>query len=268
MLPSRDRRRFLKGAAAAGAAVGLSDLSFLAGLPPVSAADLQPLPGVVPLRAEIEPLVRLLEDTPRNRLLEEVAVRVRGGLAYRDLLAALLLAGVRNVQPRPSVGFKFHAVLAVNSVHLAATASPESERWLPLSGRFFEHDSSLPASLDAIDDFDGWWPKNGGSDMVLHVAEIASRVPRLDPRSDLAEDLVPDTKSLGGLVADGRENGVDATGRHADQAFASWGVRQDRKPSTKEDLEDSLVDDDLLEAIIQPCPGPGTFGWNDRGECN
>ncbi len=37
MLPSRDRRRFLKGAAAAGAAVGLSDLSFLAGLPPVSA---------------------------------------------------------------------------------------------------------------------------------------------------------------------------------------------------------------------------------------
>lgn len=132
MLPSRDRRRFLKGAAAAGAAVGLSDLSFLAGLPPVSAADLQPLPGVVPLRAEIEPLVRLLEDTPRNRLLEEVAVRVRGGLAYRDLLAALLLAGVRNVQPRPSVGFKFHAVLAVNSVHLAVTASPESERWLPL----------------------------------------------------------------------------------------------------------------------------------------
>jgi len=132
MLPSRDRRSFLKGAAAAGAAVGLCDLAFLAGLPPVSAADLQPLPGVVPLRAEIEPLVRLLEDTSRNRLLEEVAVRVRGGLAYRDLLAALLLAGVRNVQPRPSVGFKFHAVLAVNSVHLAATASPETERWLPL----------------------------------------------------------------------------------------------------------------------------------------
>ena len=44
----------------------------------------------------------------------------------------MLLAGVRNVQPRPSVGFKFHAVLVVNSVHLAAMASPETERWLPL----------------------------------------------------------------------------------------------------------------------------------------
>jgi hypothetical protein len=132
MLSSGDRRRFLKRVAAAGAAVGLGDLSLPAGLPPVSAADLQPLAGVVPLRPEIEPLVRLLEDTPRDRVLEEVAIRVRNGLSFRDLLAALLLAGVRNVQPRPSVGFKFHAVLAVNSLHLAAAASPETERWLPL----------------------------------------------------------------------------------------------------------------------------------------
>jgi hypothetical protein len=132
MLAPANRRDFLRRVAAAGAAVGLCDLSPLAGLPPVSAAELQPLPGVVPLHPDIEPLVRLLEDTPRERLLEEVAARVRGGLAYRDVLAALLLAGVRNVQPRPSVGFKFHAVLVVPSVHLAATASPETERWLPL----------------------------------------------------------------------------------------------------------------------------------------
>jgi hypothetical protein len=47
------------------------------------------------------------------------------------LLAALLLAGVRNIQPRP-VGFKFHAVLVVNSAHLASLASPDSDRWLPI----------------------------------------------------------------------------------------------------------------------------------------
>lgn len=127
-----DRRSFLKRVAAAGAAAGASGPAFLAGLPPVSAADLEPLSGAVPLCPDIEPLVRLLEDTPRERLLEEVAQRVRGGLAYRDLMAALMLAGVRNVQPRPSVGFKFHAVLVVPSVHLAAKASPEAERWLPL----------------------------------------------------------------------------------------------------------------------------------------
>ena len=48
------------------------------------------------------------------------------------MLAALLLAGVRNVQPRPSVGFKFHAVLVVNSAHLASLASPDEHRWLPI----------------------------------------------------------------------------------------------------------------------------------------
>jgi hypothetical protein len=60
-----------------------------------------------------------------------VAVRIKQGLNYRELLAALLLAGVRNIQPRP-VGFKFHAVLVVNSAHLASIASPDSERWLPI----------------------------------------------------------------------------------------------------------------------------------------
>ncbi len=48
------------------------------------------------------------------------------------MLAALLLAGVRNIQPRPNVGFKFHAVLVVNSAHQAALAGPDSDRWLPL----------------------------------------------------------------------------------------------------------------------------------------
>src|SRR5207302_6411010 len=46
-------------------------------------------------------------------------------------LTALLLAGVRGIKPRP-VGFKFHAVLVVNSAHLASLASPDRERWLPL----------------------------------------------------------------------------------------------------------------------------------------
>src|SRR5262249_35351710 len=76
--------------------------------------------------------VRVLEETSRERLLDEVAGRIRGGTSYREVLAALLLAGVRNVQPRPSVGFKFHAVLVVNSAHLASLASPDSDRWLPI----------------------------------------------------------------------------------------------------------------------------------------
>jgi hypothetical protein len=63
--------------------------------------------------------------------LEEVAARIKRGLSYRELVAALLLAGVRNIQPRP-VGFKFHAVLVVNSARLASLSSPDSDRWLPI----------------------------------------------------------------------------------------------------------------------------------------
>src|SRR5882672_4843487 len=125
------RRGFLKTSAATGALLGLGDLGFLSRLPRVSAAEASVAPGVVRFNPDIEPLVRLLEDTPRDRLLEEVASRIRRGLTYREVLAALFLAGVRNIQPRP-VGFKFHAVLVVNAAHLASLASPDTERWLPI----------------------------------------------------------------------------------------------------------------------------------------
>src|SRR5256714_1896617 len=125
------RRRFLKTSAVAPLAFGLGDLGFLARLPRLSAAEASVTTNMVRFRPEIEPLVRLLEDTPRERLLEEMASHIRRGLTYREILAALLLAGVRNIQPRP-VGFKFHSVLVVNSAHLASLSSPDSDRWLPI----------------------------------------------------------------------------------------------------------------------------------------
>ena len=74
----------------------------------------------------------MLEETPRDRLLEEMAMRIVHGLSYREVVLALLLAGVRNIQPRPSVGFKFHAVLVVNAAHLASISGPDADRWLPI----------------------------------------------------------------------------------------------------------------------------------------
>jgi len=124
------RRDFLR-LTGNGALLTLGGVSFLSHLPDVSAAEAQVDPGMVRLHPEIEPLVRFIEETPRDRLLEEMASRIRKGLTYREVLAALLLAGVRNVQPRP-VGFKFHAVLVVNSAHLASLDSPDSDRWLPI----------------------------------------------------------------------------------------------------------------------------------------
>lgn len=132
MFKPSTRRHFLQAAAASGAFAGWGDLGFLGRLPAVTAAEAKLKTQMVQFRPEIEPLVRLLEDTPRDKLLEEVAAKIHGGTSYPEVLAALLLAGIRNVQPRPSVGFKFHAVLVVNSAHLASLASPDEHRWLPI----------------------------------------------------------------------------------------------------------------------------------------
>ncbi len=121
------RRHFL---ASSGALIG--DFAFLNGLAPVSAAETKSVANLVKVSDEIEPIVRLIESTSRKRLLEEVGSRVKSGkLSYREILAGLQLAGVRNVQPRP-VGFKFHSVLVVNSAHMASMASPDRDRWLPI----------------------------------------------------------------------------------------------------------------------------------------
>lgn len=157
------RRRFLQSAAVSGAALGLNDLTLLGGLPPVSAADIRPDPGRVRLRPEIEPLVRLIEEAPRMRLLEEVAAHVRRGTSYKDVLAALMLAGVTNVEPRPTVGHKFHAVLVVNSAHLASLASPDSERWLPL---FWALDNFKSAQAQNAKESHGWRMKPVEEDKV------------------------------------------------------------------------------------------------------
>src|SRR5439155_25528205 len=118
-------------AASATALAGVSQLGFLSKLRRVSAEEAKTSSNVVKLADDIEPLVRLLEETPREKLLEEVASRIHKGTSYREIVAALLLAGVKNVQPRP-VGFKFHAVLVVNSAHLASISSPDDQRWLPI----------------------------------------------------------------------------------------------------------------------------------------
>jgi hypothetical protein len=126
------RRDLLAGGAAAGVSLGLGDLGFLSSLRPVSAEEAAIDPKVVRLDPSIEPLVRLIEQTPQDKVLEAVAEQIRKGASYQDIVAAVLLAGVRNVEPRPSVGFKFHAVLVVNSAHIASMASPPEHRWLPI----------------------------------------------------------------------------------------------------------------------------------------
>lgn len=131
MLSPINRRSFLTRSAQVGAVAAVGDFAFLGALPSLSAQDVRVPRAMVQLNADIEPLVRLIEETDRDRLLERVAEEIRGGTSYQELLSALMLAGVRGIQPRP-VGFKFHAVMVVNSAHLASQSASDRDRWLPL----------------------------------------------------------------------------------------------------------------------------------------
>ncbi len=118
------RRTFLQSSLSGAALLGLGDLGLF---PAVSAAEARR----VRMDPGIEPLVRFVEESPRDRLIEEMGAKVRKGLPYGDVLAALHLAGVRNVQPRP-VGFKFHTVLSINAAHQSSLSAPDTDRWLPI----------------------------------------------------------------------------------------------------------------------------------------
>ncbi|QDT09655.1 hypothetical protein [Planctomycetes bacterium K23_9] len=174
------RRGFL---AATAAGLGLDGV--LGSLNPLSADEIRLGDGSVRFTADIDPLVRFLEDTPRERVIEETARRVKAGLSYRELLAALLLAGVRNVQPRPSVGFKFHAVLVVNSAHLASVSGVDEERWLPI---FWAIDNFK--SSQARDVKEGNWTMAAVDESRLPAGHLAEKQLRraLDEWDESAAD--------------------------------------------------------------------------------
>ena len=129
---SNPTRRDFLGTAAGGAVLAAGG-AFRSPNPAVAAVAAEPSAvAKVPLETDIEPLVRALEETSRERLLEEIGTRIRRGTTYREIVAALQLAAVRNVEPRPTVGFKFHSVLVVNSAHLASISGRDRDRWLPI----------------------------------------------------------------------------------------------------------------------------------------
>src|SRR5690349_11008836 len=97
----------------------------------LSRADAEVTPEVTKFRPEIEPLVALIERTPREKCAEMAVEQLGGGVSYRQFLAALFLAGVRNINPRPP-GFALHCVFVVHSAHLMSLEAPPDSRLLPL----------------------------------------------------------------------------------------------------------------------------------------
>src|SRR5207248_3013177 len=100
------RRHFLQAASAMGLGAGLGPWEALRAITPASADEAKVSPEMVRFRPEIEPVVRWIEETQREQILDKAVAELKDGLSYRSLLSALFLAGIRNIKPRP-VGFKF-----------------------------------------------------------------------------------------------------------------------------------------------------------------
>ena len=125
------RRHFLK--TATGIGISSCAMSPLACTPSSNVAADEPhvRSDVVQLDKNLEPIVRLIERTPRDKCFEVIGDALQRGLPYRQFVAALFLAGIRNVNPQPP-GFKFHCVFVIHAAHQMSLDLPSSQRLLPL----------------------------------------------------------------------------------------------------------------------------------------
>ena len=97
----------------------------------LSRAEAQASPETVRFQPEIEPLVRQIESLEREKSAEWLAARMQSGIPYRQLLGAVFLAGVRNINPRPP-GFALHCVFLGHAAHQLSLEAPSDVRALPL----------------------------------------------------------------------------------------------------------------------------------------
>jgi hypothetical protein len=74
---------------------------------------------------DIEPIVRLIEETPRDRCVAVFLDQLRRGLPYRRFLAAVFFAGIRRYQSN-------HDVYKIHAVHQVSLDARPEERLLPL----------------------------------------------------------------------------------------------------------------------------------------
>lgn len=100
----------------------------------------------------VERLTRMLVETPRAELMPLLVTKINQGIFPRSLLASLTMAAVHHVEPYPDVGFKYHAVMMLSSVHNTLRHLDESEQWL---GMLWAADTFKQAQQR--DTFNGDW---------------------------------------------------------------------------------------------------------------
>jgi len=136
---STTRRRFLQTVAGA-ASLGLPNLPLLGEL---AAFGAEPPPATMRFGPDLEPVVRLIEETSRDKCVAVFIDQLRRGLPYRRFLAAVFFAGVRRHRSH-------HDVYKIHSVHQVSLDARPEERLLPLFWAlhgYKKHQEDFPRSL-------------------------------------------------------------------------------------------------------------------------
>src|SRR5262249_28599871 len=131
------RRRFLQ-VAAGSATLAMADRGWLSGL---AAFGAETPPDKVRYGPDLEPVVRLIEETPRDRCVAVFIDKLRRGLPYSRFLAANFYAGVRRQ-------ISHHDVYKIHAVHQVSQDVRAEERLLPLFwsvNAFKVHQEDFPA---------------------------------------------------------------------------------------------------------------------------
>lgn len=82
---------------------------------------------------QIEPLVRLIEDTQQSKFLGRLCECIRYGVSHTDILLASTLAVIRSSDnPRGHHGGPVHLLTAVHAVHEIASRLPSDQAPLPV----------------------------------------------------------------------------------------------------------------------------------------
>src|SRR5437879_4554796 len=155
MLTPQTRREFLAdvGRGMLVAAVGYGMASEL-GLAHAFAADVPDALDFGPL----EPLVRFMQETPANKLLPALALKLKSGADLRQLVAAAALANARTFGGEDYVGF--HTMMALApSLHMAREL-PEALQPLPVFKVLYRNTNRIQE-------------KGGRKEEVLHAVTSA-----------------------------------------------------------------------------------------------
>lgn len=164
------RRRFIQTAAASGLALGLGDLSGFLHLIAAGGTEPRKREWEVRYRDDIEPLVRLIEETPAEKCIEVIAQELKGGLSYQRFMTALFLAGLRN---GTDTGY-YHCIYMIHSVNQLSLAAPIEEQLLAL--------------FAALDVFKGWQARHADRQDNFGLCAIPKSLPSVNQaRAQLAE---------------------------------------------------------------------------------